>query len=90
MNMGDKDIPIVLIEWGGMIRKGADRQWRQPVIYTLDDGRKVDASETFRLKRDAVAFAATLPAPPTHPKRAMFDGDRFYGTSTSYYIGPRS
>lgn len=93
--MSNEGIPIVRIEWDGILAKREDApswqgKWRQPIVYVLEDGRRFPTGESFRLKRDAVAFAATLPCAPDHPTTAMFDEDgRFYGTRMSFYIGPR-
>lgn len=64
-------------------------KYEMPVIYVLIDGREVAAHATFNLLRDAKAEFASLPKAPDKIVYAMFrDGD-YYGTTSSFWIGPR-
>jgi hypothetical protein len=49
--------------------------WAVPVDYVLADGRVIPTVERFRRKRDAHAFAATLPAVPDVPTAVALNPD---------------
>ena len=63
--------------------------YRFRVIYVLEDGTEEHSTETRRLLRDAKAELMSLPKSPAHPMKACYSDGEFWGTSTSYYIGPR-
>lgn len=84
------EIEITQIERrGDVVKTPGDSRgaWALPITYVLADGRRVDATDRFRLKRDAAAFAATLPRAPEHPMAASFEDGRFWGTRTTYSWG---
>ena len=87
------DIRIVNIAPAGPVSKHADSlswqgAYRVPVVYVLEDGRRIETGQRFRLKRDAVAELASLPKPPRHSMRAIFEeSGAFFGTSTSFQFG---
>jgi hypothetical protein len=81
------DVPITMIEPTGAKPTKSERgEWRAPVIYVLEDGRRIEAHLSSRLKRDLVAELATLPAAPTNPTKATFHNGEFFGTSTSFSL----
>lgn len=80
------DVPITMIEPTDAKPTKSDGGWVVPVVYVLEDGRRVDAHLSHRLKRDVVAELATLPAAPPNPMKATFHDDKFIGTSTSYSL----
>lgn len=65
-------------------------KWGVEVIYLLDDGTELMTIKGFNLKRDAVAFIATLPAPPTHKLEANFHDGDYVGTTESFGFGVRN
>lgn len=91
------EVPIVMIEAApeAKIRKLAKGEhynpyvkYAFPVVYVLEDGRRVETTDTFNLLRDAKARLATLPAPPERSMSADFDAEgKFWGTTTSFWIG---
>lgn len=72
------------------LRKNDYNPWAADVVYTFEDGTTLATVERFSLKRDAVAFVASLPKRPDHRTVCRFDDAGTYtGRSTSYWIGPR-
>lgn len=86
--MGNRDeVEIVLIEQIGSVEKDLQTKgFRLPIRYTMADGRTHDTQRQ-GLKREMVAFAASLPAPPQHPMSAYYYDGRFAGTVTRVRIG---
>lgn len=78
-------VPIVLITAIGSPKKVDNRtgKYALKVDYTLDDGRIEQATQYFRLLRDAKAFAATLPAAPQRETAALYHDDRYVGTQVT-------
>jgi hypothetical protein len=66
-------------------------KWAAPIVFTLPDGGKHSTVKRFRLKRDAVAFLATLPAEPVHETTVEFDENgKLYAWVESFWIGGRA
>lgn len=87
------EVEIVEIRAAGPVEKRDDHwaryqgKWVVPVEYVLADGRVIAATDRSSLKRDAVAFHASLPKAPGNPMSASFMDGEFIGTRTSYSIG---
>lgn len=84
-----QEIEVTNVEANGTVEKGPDG-FSLPIAYVLADGQRIETRYTRKLKRDVVAFAATLPAAPSNPTKAVFRDGRYIGTRTSFYIGPRT
>lgn len=86
------DVPIVMIEAAGPVEKSplpkgvyGQGQWKLDLIYVLEDGRRVPAVRRYRLKREAVAAHASLPAAPPRPLAASFDDNgEMWGTRETF------
>lgn len=88
--MSYTSVPVTLIEAteGAKVVKVIDyNPWRAPVTFTLSDGRKIETSKRFRLKRDAVAYLATLPIPTTNTSVEFDETGKFVGYQESFQIG---
>jgi hypothetical protein len=92
--MTDTETAIALIEPRGTVVKDPNPRWyhqgpwRLDITYVLADGRRFDTTRYYRLKRDAAAELATLPAAPANPTTATINSDgQLTGTRTSFTIG---
>lgn len=90
------EVTIVGVRATGPVEKRPDPMgtkasvWRFPVEYQLETGEVEQGSITRSRKRDAVAEYAVLPAPPSHPMRAVYFDGRFVATSTTYGLSRAS
>ncbi len=74
----ENTVKIVLIEaaLNAKVEK-TTAGYKFPVVYTLQDGRKIEASQGSRLQRDAKSKLAALPREP-QGMSAMFSDDGEY------------
>ncbi len=82
----DDELSIVRIEPNGPVSKDMAHKhapFAVPVRYVLKDGREFSEIKRYRLKRDAMAYASTLPTAPKYATRAIIHDGRFQGTVTT-------
>lgn len=86
----NKEIRVVRVESAGPVEKvpaGPYSPWSVRVRYICEDGRTFDGRKGFRLKRDAVAYLATLPSAPPRPLFVCLGDDgTMWGTKESFRL----
>lgn len=78
--------PIVKVEATGPVTK-VGKEFRAPVLYTLDDGTTIETDYSTSLKRDVLPGIADMNQRASRGNvKAKFHDGQFWGTSTSYSL----
>jgi hypothetical protein len=79
------DLPVSEYRSPGEPAKSNRGGWYAPVVAVCEDGSEHSTTVNRRLKRELVAYLATLPAKPERPTAICFDSEgAMIGTRTTF------